>query len=1077
DAAPDVTLDVEADADAAPDVTLDVEADADAAPDVTADVEADADAAQDVVLDVEADADAAPDVTADVEADADEDANEDADSGTDADVPPVCPSVVVGTPVYPPEVLAFRQGDADYTWAEDLHLAAPANAFHLNHAAAQFATDPGLPWFAASADATRGFTNGGPRSGAQAAGSGDQVGLLRFGRLIGAKATQIPPGAQMTSAKLTLVRAAGTNPVTLHRAGAWTSTTRWADFGPTPGPQPGEDFAGDYAAYAVGGSVGTDVLDVTGDVQAFADGDDNHGWALLQRGEIAVTQVEPGLLGTIAEIRVALQISTPARGDLVVTLHHGDRYALLLDRIGRPSCLSYGSVTDGDLDVILRDDATLSIHNQPKGVLQGSFRPDNSCLSRPLCKAPSGFCGQAATGRWWLELRDEFNSLTTGTKLTKASLEIVDTDGKVSVHPFSTVEKVLNRSHGEQQVVWYSSEAEPASRPRLEVELPAALRFEDVQRAVLAPSQGPVETSVRIRLPPGAEKVPNAISLSVQPQGLVQLPACPTPVGDGNAIVEVPITIVGAGTATLTASAPGLQSATMTLQVGATTAEAEPASLHLETGESATLRFRPPRGMPAGDFVVSTADPALAKVSGAGALTVPAGGANDLPIAVTVTAGAKAGVTTISLVDPSGTLVKTQVPVQVSAVPLRTYDRQGEPFWVIDENDTNTGTVGRLGFHAVVRERGGPAADTFRVRWRDLPNGNWQDLPEPSRHLVIGEAWTNFRVSVPRPAAGTDRVVQIQQLRDKLPHGPAQTLPVRAAATDASAWRVALVGNHGLGNDAAFTYLASLKGSAPDLVIANGDVAYDHGEWYSYPTRALAPLAPVLASATLAIGLGNHGVQTEQGAPLVGILRPPLNNGPADAPPGRNYAFDFGTARFFVVNTSTTWVEPSVSDWLVAGLQASKQKWNIVVTHETPYTHPLTVPDRQGQPGVRKGVLAAAIQGGADLLLGGSCHSYQRYYPVTAVPESGGGITTAACENGPGVLMVYSGSTTWFRAPAKTPPSPLPAPLAAYHPAIGHARLTFVGDTVTVEMVAPSGVVLDSLVRKRCTAAAPCTCP
>ncbi len=415
--------------------------------------------------------------------------------------------------------------------------------------------------------------------------------------------------------------------------------------------------------------------------------------------------------------------------------------------------------------------------------------------------------------------------------------------------------------------------------------------------------------------------------------------------------------------------------------------------------------------------------------------------------------------------------------MQVSDIPLQTYDWLVEPFWVIDEGGGNAGITGRLGFQAVVRERGGPAADTFRVRWRDLPAGAWQPLPEPSRHAVVGEGWTNFRVTVPRPTAGTQREVEVQQLRSGTPVGSPRVLPVRPVTTNGASWRVALVGNHGLGNSEAFDLVQTLQASSPDLVIANGDVAYDKGEWYSYPMRAFAPLAPVLQGATLAIALGNHGVQTEQGAPLVGHLRPPLAGGPAGTLPGRNYVFDFGTARFFVVNSSTTWVDPGVTDWLVAGLQASKQTWNVVVSHETPYTHPLTAPDRQGQPGVRKGVLAAAVQGGADLLLGGSCHSYQRYYPVTGVPEKGTDITTAACENGPGVLMVYSGSTTWFRAPSKTPPSPLPAPLAAYHPAVGHARLTFTASTLKVEMVTPQGVVLDSLVRKRCTSVAPCTCP
>ncbi len=78
-------------------------------------------------------------------------------------------------------------------------------------------------------------------------GIGDDVGLLRFRDIFGDGPGQIPPGALISSAKLTLYPE---NPITVTGEPAnlhlslvdWDESTRWDDFGAAPGPDIGSDY-------------------------------------------------------------------------------------------------------------------------------------------------------------------------------------------------------------------------------------------------------------------------------------------------------------------------------------------------------------------------------------------------------------------------------------------------------------------------------------------------------------------------------------------------------------------------------------------------------------------------------------------------------------------------------------------------------------------------------------------------------------------------------------------------------------------------------------------------------------------
>jgi cysteine-rich repeat protein len=154
----------------------------------------------------------------------------------------------------------FQAGLGGYAGAQDTYLVeADPNSTHGAEAAVEWdADDP--------------------------AGSGkDRVGLLRFGAIVGGGPGQVPPGAIVTGATLTLevFNASVGSPATLHESTvAWdAATVRWNDFGGDPGVQADEIGPSVADAPVV---LGTATMDVTASVQGWvADPNSNHGWVVM----------------------------------------------------------------------------------------------------------------------------------------------------------------------------------------------------------------------------------------------------------------------------------------------------------------------------------------------------------------------------------------------------------------------------------------------------------------------------------------------------------------------------------------------------------------------------------------------------------------------------------------------------------------------------------------------------------------------------------------------------------------------------------------------------------------------------
>ncbi len=1021
--------------------------------------------------------DAGPDVGDDTTSDdttSSDDTN--GDASPDTAKPPLCPPIPPLAAPYANEVHTFRQGYKDYTGAVDLHLAVPAKTFHVPHPAATYPTDAEAPTFEWAVEATNGMGTHGLTSGAFSEGSADEVGLLQFKGVLGSERGQLPLRLKILNAQLRLRTASAKVPATVHRVLVpWDRNTRWESFGKASGVQLGDDAAPHYA-WALKPKPGLNVIDVTSDVQAMTDGKaKNHGWMFLPTGTLTSVMVPWGALSKVKHIRVGLKMKTGRRGEVVVNLRHGSKQAILLNRIGRPNCFVNYGVAVPDLDIILDPKAPSSVHalNGSVSPLTGTFHPDTTCVNRPLCPANgTGLCGDQAAGRWWLTVRDEWARTTNGGEVQKAWLELTDVKGKTLTFNFPKI-AFPDASEGDLSTVVHASDAaNPALRPTLVVTAKAALRFDRPVSGAYPKSSG----HVRVLLPKGAtdkQDVYVVVTSTATTHAAPPLCAVKVPKGAPPEAV-IPLSFGKPGLTKLTAHSKGLQPATLFVEVGDTTVKATPAFSRLAVGSAPRpFTVRVPLGVaglvgPAGnELVVSVANPAVATVGGQASAKVQLNEAGAYTF--TIQPGKVAGGSLITVTDTQGVLTPAYAWVTVTGVPHATQAWHTSPTLQLGPSGV-PGQSATVSFQTTVTSRHTADHDTFLVNWRKVPNGAWQTLGAPKVSTVGSPGRLRHTFEIPRPKAGDKHEYLVTHLRNGKLQGAPRGGVVRGPP--GKKWRMIAVSNVGIGGEAAESLDTEIASHKPDLLLNVGDVVYPHGEWEHWASRAFLPFTQTASSTVVAPAIGNHDVETDGGAPMAANYVLPTNGPPAPVP-GLNYWFDYGHARFFVVNSVSAMPDPA---WLVSGIQASPQDWNIVVTHELPVTRDPFKIDRQAKPTVREVLLAAAVKAGADLYIGGACHSWQRYLPVTGVVNTDAEVTTATCDAGPGVPLVYPGSAVWARDFGKPVPAKLKAPMQSYVPEVGTGVFDFDGDTLTVRMIDRDGVVRDTLVRKRCTKQKPCVC-
>ena len=194
-----------------------------------------------------------------------------------------------------------------------------------------------------------------------------------------------------------------------------------------------------------------------------------------------------------------------------------------------------------------------------------------------------------------------------------------------------------------------------------------------------------------------------------------------------------------------------------------------------------------------------------------------------------------------------------------------------------------------------------------------------------------------------------------------------------------------------------------------------GDNIYDTGTHDAYDGRFDGSIVPN-QSAYIRNHIeyfcdGNHdsgdpqrGLPSRQNyfvpIPVAGVTSPASVPPAAGENPEDNYSYDYGLVHFTIID-STAWggltpSDPSfvsqtrqtaIMNYLTADLQASNHPWKSVVAHHPPksaYDHSDT-----GE-GMAAELIPILVQNGADLLLCGHSHNYQRSFPLTGYS---GGVT------------------------------------------------------------------------------------
>lgn len=287
------------------------------------------------------------------------------------------------------------------------------------------------------------------------------------------------------------------------------------------------------------------------------------------------------------------------------------------------------------------------------------------------------------------------------------------------------------------------------------------------------------------------------------------------------------------------------------------------------------------------------------------------------------------------------------------------------------------------------------------VRWRtDRPSGTWLALgPLPD------ELWTV--ISDPSPVL--DHRVAVQDLEAAHRYyyavgepglvltGGDQEHVIRTPPEGggASPTRVWVLGDSGTADHRARAvrdgYRMALGGAATDVWVMVGDNAYPDGTEAEYQAAVFEVYPEFLMNTALWPALGNHDARSSDSAsqtgPFFDLFDLPDTAQAGGAPSGTEayYSFDHGDVHFVCLDTagSSLAAAGTMLQWLGADLAANRRHWSIVYFHHPPYTKGSHDSDDPAEPklfDVRQVVVPMLERFGADLVLSGHSHSYERSF-------------------------------------------------------------------------------------------------
>ena len=253
-----------------------------------------------------------------------------------------------------------------------------------------------------------------------------------------------------------------------------------------------------------------------------------------------------------------------------------------------------------------------------------------------------------------------------------------------------------------------------------------------------------------------------------------------------------------------------------------------------------------------------------------------------------------------------------------------------------------------------------------------------------------------------------------------------------------SGFTFAVVGDSGTGSTAQRAVAGLLEHMGPDLILHTGDVVYPKGDDADYDPKFFAPYRRIIEGVPVFPSLGNHDVETKNGAPYLQNFRLPRNN-PENT--GRYYSFDWGNAHFVSLDSELYYDDEGGDPerqkaWLERDLRETRQPWKFVFFHRPLYSSSEHGSDLL----VREDLEPILAHYGVDVVFNGHDHDYERTVQVRGV--------TYVVTGGGGKDLYEAGESEWT------------ASSRSKH----HAVCVRVdGDRLRLEAVEPNGVVLDRL--------------
>ncbi len=285
------------------------------------------------------------------------------------------------------------------------------------------------------------------------------------------------------------------------------------------------------------------------------------------------------------------------------------------------------------------------------------------------------------------------------------------------------------------------------------------------------------------------------------------------------------------------------------------------------------------------------------------------------------------------------------------------------------------------------------------IRWRtDQPSASRVWYGEQADSLIgtaeLADATTEHEVAVSGLASGKRYFYAVGSLDERLAGDASYCFTTAPVAGTAGMTRIWVTGDAGTGDakqaavrDAYLDFAHKSRGA--DVWLMLGDNAYAKGTDADYDRGVFGVYGLPLRQTVLWSTLGNHDTDQKTDFrgdyPYFRLFTFPQRGEAGGLPSGTEhyYSFDRGAVHFITLDAQTAARTPAsdMVTWLKNDLAATKQRWILAFWHHSPYSKGSHDTDTDKVAIEFRSVILPVLEsGGADLVMTGHSHSYERSY-------------------------------------------------------------------------------------------------